>query len=365
LSQIYNHCHCVKTGLVFFLLVLGPLSASAQFEDFRIRVGDTVVNAACIDTVPIHIYIQNWTDIVAGFDFILLLDRPDIMGFQTTPDTIVDSSYWRCLEWDDEVCLDSMDITDSILMEPSYNYDWISITRHPVWSANIDTTGTLCSGWEYIRCTTPDPNGHLLRFSARSSYYGPPFTGGIGYPPTGDIPLIRIWADVYDIPEEQPDRTVNIFIQQECLDFGFEDPCKFFYDENGLPIGWEFITDTLIDTTCFNCDLWNETGDTCYFWSQIEESYGDSCYCCDTILTGHIDSSNVAIYSGTLTVATGCFPGDINADGMVNLIDIVDLINYLYKGGPKPPCLESADILYDGVINLLDVIELIHILYPH
>lgn len=39
------------------------------------------------------------------------------------------------------------------------------------------------------------------------------------------------------------------------------------------------------------------------------------------------------------------------------------LINYLYKGGPKPYILEAADVNSSGDINLLDITAIINYLY--
>ncbi len=55
--------------------------------------------------------------------------------------------------------------------------------------------------------------------------------------------------------------------------------------------------------------------------------------------------------------------GDANRDEGINILDIVYIINYKYKGGPPPEPLESADV--DGVvnINILDVVYLINFKY--
>ena len=50
--------------------------------------------------------------------------------------------------------------------------------------------------------------------------------------------------------------------------------------------------------------------------------------------------------------------GDINNSGSVNVMDVVRLISYLYKGGPAPAYMNSADVNYDGAINIIDVVWL-------
>jgi len=57
------------------------------------------------------------------------------------------------------------------------------------------------------------------------------------------------------------------------------------------------------------------------------------------------------------------FNGDTNGDETINLLDIVYIINYLYKSGP-PPCPEgSADSDCNLPVNILDVTNLIGYLY--
>jgi hypothetical protein len=55
--------------------------------------------------------------------------------------------------------------------------------------------------------------------------------------------------------------------------------------------------------------------------------------------------------------------GDANNDGVVNILDIAFLINYLYKGGPAPAYPVAADVNNDDVINILDITYLISYLY--
>jgi hypothetical protein len=55
--------------------------------------------------------------------------------------------------------------------------------------------------------------------------------------------------------------------------------------------------------------------------------------------------------------------GDTNGDEVVNILDIVLLIDYLYHGGSGPDSFNSADVNSSGSINLLDVTYLIYYLY--
>jgi putative hemolysin len=57
--------------------------------------------------------------------------------------------------------------------------------------------------------------------------------------------------------------------------------------------------------------------------------------------------------------------GDVNADGMIDVTDVVYLINYLYIDGPKPPALAAGDVDCDRAINATDVVYLVNYLYIH
>ena len=65
--------------------------------------------------------------------------------------------------------------------------------------------------------------------------------------------------------------------------------------------------------------------------------------------------------TGAITLNFIC--GDVNDDGLVNILDITALITYKYKDGPEPTIPEAADINDDGLINILDIIGLINYKY--
>ena len=52
-------------------------------------------------------------------------------------------------------------------------------------------------------------------------------------------------------------------------------------------------------------------------------------------------------------------PGDLNDDGVVNVLDVVVLINIVL--GPEDPD-PSGDLNSDGLINVLDVVILVNII---
>ena len=50
--------------------------------------------------------------------------------------------------------------------------------------------------------------------------------------------------------------------------------------------------------------------------------------------------------------------GDADDNGSINVTDIIYLNNYLYAGGPPPPCMDQGDVDDSGSINVTDPIYL-------
>jgi hypothetical protein len=47
--------------------------------------------------------------------------------------------------------------------------------------------------------------------------------------------------------------------------------------------------------------------------------------------------------------------GDVNGDGNINITDTIYLGNFLFQGGPPPPCFDAADVNGDGSLNIVDL----------
>ncbi len=55
-------------------------------------------------------------------------------------------------------------------------------------------------------------------------------------------------------------------------------------------------------------------------------------------------------------------PGDANCDGVVNVIDVITIANYIMGLNPEPFCFENADTNGDGEITVVDVINTVNII---
>ena len=65
---------------------------------------------------------------------------------------------------------------------------------------------------------------------------------------------------------------------------------------------------------------------------------------------------------GTYFFESECTAGDINTDGIINILDIVRLVNIVIDSStiiPEEDC--AADLNADGIINILDIVTLVNI----
>jgi hypothetical protein len=56
-------------------------------------------------------------------------------------------------------------------------------------------------------------------------------------------------------------------------------------------------------------------------------------------------------------------PGDINCDEIVDMVDVIFLINYLFRDGEIPCPLKAADVNCDQDVGLVDVVYLINYIF--
>ena len=54
--------------------------------------------------------------------------------------------------------------------------------------------------------------------------------------------------------------------------------------------------------------------------------------------------------------STPFFRGDCNADGALDLVDVVESLEYLFTGGPALSCDDACDVNDDGIYDIADPI---------
>ena len=71
------------------------------------------------------------------------------------------------------------------------------------------------------------------------------------------------------------------------------------------------------------------------------------------------DAYNTAGFFHTPIRPDWFVPGSANFDGQLDIADGVYILNFLFRGGPEPPCMAAADANGDGVIDSSDAVLVI------
>lgn len=319
-----------------------PLPSAWAQPALLLRVGDTGAYPGQQDVI-VPIYMNNYSDSVVAFQLWLQLDRPDIAVFSMDSATVVDTTYWDCLAWDSGVCV------ESVLTTAEGEWDFFHVDTNEVLKGDIDTVGTLCSGWEYIDGRSLSGYGYDLSISGIADLPGPPTTPGIG-PQQGGV-LINLLFDVFDIPDTMTDRTVNIIISSQC-----------FSDPDGNCIG-EVVIDSVLDTTCYVCTQWLDS--ICLNWEEVWPPPPEGCDSMVIEWEYIFDTTGVFLFDGSITVV-GPPPicGDVNGDRLgPNVADLTYFVDWLFFGGPPLPVMEAANVDGTGGINVADLTYLVSYLF--
>ncbi len=82
------------------------------------------------------------------------------------------------------------------------------------------------------------------------------------------------------------------------------------------------------------------------------------------VLAGFSDRAEDTTYCNVYFNVIACC-GDVNADGDLNLLDVLFLIDHVYgtPSGPEPGDFAQGDVVTDGLINLIDILYLIDYIY--
>ena len=79
-----------------------------------------------------------------------------------------------------------------------------------------------------------------------------------------------------------------------------------------------------------------------------------------SIVNNVVDTVEIPV---TITIVGGKIPGDVNLDGIVNVIDIQTAVAYICGGNPSTFDFDNADINGDGTVNILDVMQIVNIIF--
>ncbi|MBU0985491.1 MAG: hypothetical protein KKA42_16580, partial [candidate division Zixibacteria bacterium] len=161
--------------------------------------------------------------IVCGFDIWFSADRDDIARFTTETIIVFDTAYWKCNVADGQFCLDSTEV--------GWYDDWDYITIDPMERTGVvfDTVGTLLSGWEIVRVTSPSGDGSDVRIVAVADDLETPGTVSCILP-TSYAPLIHLGSRALMVPDTQAVRSTYLNLPMDAAH------CRF-WNEHGTYIG--------------------------------------------------------------------------------------------------------------------------------
>jgi len=294
LTFIRNHA---QTAVIVFSLCLAFTAVSAQDKPLEIRV-DSVFGFSGQQNTEIPIYLKNSLDSIIAFQLWFGLEQPDLIQFgENGAPTIV-------------------------------------------------TEGTLTEGWSFAVNSLGEQGYDVYVVGSVPSWI-PPYNGYIEAHDT-EMPLFKLQANIYNVPDTISDSVVHIHLIDQILDH------FTLVDNHGENIG--IFTETVTDTAYFRCLEWMpENENICLQWEQVTTAPYDS-MSIEDILVARLDTAYVGTEDGSLTVLL-C--GDIRVDKVINIIDIVDFIDYKFNDGETPEYLENADVNHDGSVNILDILSLI------
>ncbi|UCB53482.1 MAG: dockerin type I repeat-containing protein, partial [Candidatus Zixiibacteriota bacterium] len=82
-----------------------------------------------------------------------------------------------------------------------------------------------------------------------------------------------------------------------------------------------------------------------------------------TLVASDGDLADSQVMGVTVNDAADFLCGDANADGAIDVGDIVTLVSFLYRDGDPPSPMEAGDVNLDGAVNVGDVVYLTTYLY--
>jgi hypothetical protein len=79
-------------------------------------------------------------------------------------------------------------------------------------------------------------------------------------------------------------------------------------------------------------------------------------------ITGEFTDASPLSVAGTFEYV-GHIVGDINRNGRIDIVDLTDMINFIFRNGPVPEPPESADMNEDNKVNALDLLAIINVIF--
>ena len=200
----------------------------------------------------------------------------------------------------------------------------------------MDGSGNFVITWHDERNGSDNPDIYVQRYN----FSGAPLGSNFKVNDDGG-------AAVQGYPATAMDDSGSFVITWEDTRNGNYDIYAQRYDSSGIPLGTNYLVPNLEYAS----------------FVQVTPTVS----ACDTLIyfawTDNRRAKTWDIYSKVVDWIWPSICGDVNADGLINVTDIVYLINYLFQGGPAPYPIQVADVNSDGAVNVIDVVYLINYLF--
>jgi len=162
-------------------------------------------------------------------------------------------------------------------------------------------------------------------------------------PPSPEVHDIAIISVVPSVAHQYPGRMVNITVVVKN-NGNYTETFNVTTYRDAIPIGTILVTNLTVSenrTLIFN---WNTTGLTpCYNWTIKAEAP----------LVGDINPSDNTFIDGTVKIK---MIGDVNADGIIDLFDVVEVAKTFDYSIGHPDWNPQADLYEDGLIDVFDLV---------
>ena len=305
--------------------------------------------------VEVSIYLKNYSATVSGFQIHLESEEPEAVQFQVAGDELADTTFWICDEFDNfGSCLSQAEVPIDLIVYECRPYDNFTISTTGITGGAFDTVGTLISGWGMVRAESVNGDGSDMRITAMAEWPPPPYSDGIAFPQDGTTPLIKLLVDFADISDTATVREIPIAVRADAIEnLHFIDPQANYTAVH---------TDTVCDTTYYDCALWLDPGVECAVWQETSAPTGDtSIVICNDSYS--FDSELVTTTAGVMTFFD-VICGDINSSmATPDISDLTFLVEYFFGGGPPPRYDRVADMDNSGAVDISDLTYFVDYLF--
>ncbi|MDF1544741.1 MAG: hypothetical protein P1R58_06520 [bacterium] len=285
--------------LIFIKSTCSPVATATELPRIVFSVPDTAVTAG--SNGFLNIYIDNFVDTIAGFQFVLQSTRPDLVTFDFS-------------------------------------------------NGGYDTSGTLTSGFELVVVHDSLPDHSVVKFQCIADLpFDPVITPGF-YPQQGGV-VVKLPFQTTSLPDTS---LSLVSIMKLLTPFDFSDP-------HGNSIGT--AVDSNFDTTYFICNLWEN--DTCASWdSSSSEILPYDSIRVDTIHFGYLDSTLVVKKEGSITIVPPVLNCDINLSGAWEITDLTCLVDYMFGAADPQTCPNPwCDADRSGQMDIGDLTHFVSFLF--